>query len=219
VWTKRNTSFGLTLVAALSILSEGCGGGSSNNSISPAQAQAVTDQVVQALTESLGNALQSTAATGTRPSLSAAVGSLSSDTSSGCTSTSSGENCNWPISLMGDPCTGPAGGTISVTGDIDGTLNNSGAGSVTGQFTITPTNCSVSNLIINGDPSISVGGQIAFTANITPTFPITFTETGGITYGPNPKGSCQLNATYTINSLSSCTVSGTVCGQSVSGSC
>lgn len=217
---KRNV---LTIVAAmLSILCGGCGSGSSHsNSMSPAQAQAVTDQVVQALVQSLENAFSSSApaTSGVRPSLSTAVRDIRPDASGGCTSTATGENCNWPISLMDDPCSGPQGGTISVTGDISGSLSNAGAGSVSGQFTITPTNCSVSNLVVNGDPSISVGGQINFTGGITPTFPITFTETGGISYGPNPSGSCQLNATYTINSLSSCTVSGTVCGQSVSGSC
>jgi hypothetical protein len=50
-------------------------------------------------------------------------------------------------------------------------------------------------------------------------FPLTLSEAGGISYGPHPSGSCQLNVTYTINSLSSCTASGTVCGQSVSGNC
>ncbi len=159
------------------------------------------------------------ATSGARPSLSTAVRDLRPDSVGGCTSSPTGETCNIPISLTNYPCTGPKGGTISITGDIDGTLNNDGAGSVNGQFTITPANCSVSNLVFNGDPSISVDGQINFTDNETPTFPITFMETGGITYGPNPSGSCQLNVTYSINSSLSCTISGTVCGQSVSGSC
>lgn len=223
---KRNASLCLTVVAAmLSILCGGCGSsnsaGMSDNSMSSAQAQAVTDQIVQALTQSLQSALSSSApaASGIRKSLSSVVSDIQPDTSSGCTSTATGYNCNWPISLVGDLCSGPAGGTISVTGDIDGSLSDTESGSVNGQFTITPVNCSVSNLIVNGDPSIDVAGQINFTADLTPTFPITFTETGGISYGPNPSGSCQLNATYTINSSLGCTVSGTVCGQSVSGNC
>jgi hypothetical protein len=232
---EKRGSLCLTIFAALlSILCCGCGSNSSNNSMSnnsmsPAQAQAVTDQVVQALTASLGAAISSNSR-GTngvrsgetnenRRSLASLVSDLHPDATGGCTSTATGENCNWPISLTNDPCDGTQGGTISVTGDIAGTLSNAGAGSVSGQFTITPTNCSVSNLIVNGDPSISIAGEINFTSGIVPTYPITFTETGGISYGPNPSGSCQLNATYTINSLSSCTVSGTVCGQSVTGSC
>jgi hypothetical protein len=223
---KTRASLCLTAVAAvLSILCVGCGSSSNNNamsntSMSQAQAQAVSEQVSEAIAQALGSVPSSVSATSdARPSLSTAVGNLRPDASSGCTSTSTGQNCNFPISLTDFPCSGAQGGTISVIGDVDGTLNNSGAGSVSGQFTITPAECSVSNLIINGDPSITVAGQINFTNNETPTFPITFTETGGISYGPNPSGSCQLNATYTINSLSSCTVSGMVCGQSVSGSC
>jgi hypothetical protein len=216
----------LTIVAAmLTILFSGCGSSNNNtmssNSMSQAQAQAVSGEVSLAIAQALGGTVPSIAPaiSGARPSLSTAVADLRPNSSSGCTPTSTGENCNFPISLTDFPCSGAQGGTISVTGDIDGTLNNSGAGSVSGQFTITPANCSVSNLIINGDPSIAVSGQINFTDNETLTFPITFTETGGISYGPNPSGSCQLNATYTINSSLSCTVSGTVCGQSVSGSC
>ena len=223
---KRNQSLCLTVVATiLSVLCLGCGGGSNNagmanNSMSPAQAQAVTDQVVQALTQSLGITLSSNvpATSEVRPSLATVVKDMHPYVLDGCTSTSTGETCNLPISLIGDPCSGPKGGTISVTGDVGGSLNNAGDGSVSGQFTITPLNCSVSNLIVNGDPSISVAGQINVTDD-APTFPIVFMETGGISYGPSPSGSCQLNATYTINSLSSCTVSGTVCGQSVIGSC
>lgn len=219
-------SVGEMFVAAmLSILCASCGGGngntrSMNNSMSPAQAQAVSDQVVQALTLSLQNTLSSSAreTSDGRNSLSEVLTDVHPDTSSGCTGTSTGYTCNWPISVSA-PCSGSAGGTISVTGDIDGTLSNTQSGSVQGQFAITPTNCSVSSLIVNGDPSIDVSGQINFGANLNPSFPITFTETGGISYGPNPSGSCQLNATYTINSSLACTVTGTVCGQTVSGSC
>jgi predicted Fe-S protein YdhL (DUF1289 family) len=214
----------LTVVAVtLSMLCAGCGSsnsGMANNSMSPAQAQAVTDQVVQALTQSLTVAISASApAIDGRRSLSAVVSNIHPDTSSGCTSTATGYSCNWPIALKDDACGGSQGGTISVTGDISGSLSNTESGFVTGQFTITPANCSVSNLIINGDPSIDLSGQINFTSDLNPKFPITFTETGGISYGPSPSGSCRLQATYTINSSLGCTVSGTVCGQSVSGSC
>ncbi len=224
---NRIASLCLMVVATmLLVLCGGCGSSSansSNNSMSSAQAQAVTDQVVQALTQALASTFPSNlpAANDVHPNLSTVVRNIGPNVSSGCTSTATGENCNWPISLPYYPCVSPGGGqegSISVTGDIDGTLNNSGSGSVSADITITPTNCSVSNLIINGDPSISIASQINLTGTAL-SFPIIFTETGGISYGPNPSGSCQINATYTMNSLSSCTVSGTVCGQSVSGSC
>ncbi|MGA2375664.1 MAG: hypothetical protein ABSF72_09085 [Candidatus Sulfotelmatobacter sp.] len=221
---ERSRSFYLIALAALlPILSTGCGSNSStNNNLSQAQAQAVAQQVSQALTQALGAAVPATAtapATDAHPSLSTVVNDLHPDALPGCTSSSNGETCNIPISLTNYPCSGSQGGTISVTGDVDGTLTNTGSGSLSAQLAITPANCSVSNLILNGDPSINVAGQINFTNNETPVFPVTFTETGGISYGPNPSGSCQVNATYTINSSLSCTISGTVCGQSVSGSC
>jgi hypothetical protein len=218
---KTGASLCLTVVAAmLSILSIGCGSSSSmNNSMSQAQAQAVAVEVSQAIAQALVGIVPSSApAASARPSLSTAVRDIHPDASGGCSPTGTGENCNFPISLMDYPCTGSQGGTISVTGDIDGTLNNSGGGSVSTDITITPINCSVSNLIVNGDPNISVAGQINFTGT-APTFPIVFTETGGISYRPSPSGSCQLKATYTISSETSCTISGTVCGQPVSGSC
>lgn len=208
--------------AALVILSPGCGSGNSSsssnsNTLTAAQAQALSQQVVQAVTAALEGAFGVTQppAIQARPSLSRVIGGVHADQSSGCTPTSTGPSCNFPLSYSG-PCS--AGGTISVSGDIEGTLNSSESGSISTQVTITPTNCVASNLTFNGDPNISIAGQIGF-SNAEPTFPISLTENGGVSYGPNPAGSCQVNVTYTISSLSSCTVTGTVCGQSVSGGC
>lgn len=210
----------LAVVAALAIASAGCGGGGStsmNGPMSAAQAEAVSGQVVQALTAALENTFGTTLPSERRPSLSGVMANAHADTSSssGCSTTASGESCNFPVSYSG-ACSG--GGTISVNGDISGNLNSSDTGSIAAQITIDPSGCVVSGTTFSGDPDIMVMGQVAFTdANVT--FPLTFSETGGISYGPNPSGSCQLNVTYTINSLSSCTVTGTVCGQSVAGSC
>jgi hypothetical protein len=62
------------------------------------------------------------------------------------------------------------------------------------------------------------GGQINFTQS-APSFPITLSETGGLSYGPNPSGSCQFNLTYSITSTTACTITGTACGQPVTGPC
>jgi len=218
---KTNQSLGLIIGGALlSFLSAGCGSGSSSSpsNMTQAQALAVTEQVSNALDNALQDAFSGVpAAVGAHRSLATVVRDMRPDTaSSPCTPTSTGENCTWPISYSG-PC--PGGGTISVTGDVDGTLNSGGSGSVQTQIAITPANCSVSNLIINsGNPGLSVDSQINFTQT-GPAYPITLTEVGGISYGPKPSGSCQFNVTYTISSQSSCTISGTACGQSVSGSC
>jgi len=85
-------------------------------------------------------------------------------------------------------------------------------------LTITPSACSVSGLTLNGDPSITVNGQINF-SQTAPLFPITLSETGGISYGPNPSGSCQVKVTYTVSSATTCTVTGSACGQPVNGPC
>lgn len=216
---ESGACFHTTIVGAiLSLVCSGCGSAnSSSNSMSQAQAQAVTAQVSQTAAQALESAFVSNlpAASGVRSSLSTAVRDIHSDMSSACTPAATGENCNWPISYSG-PC--PEGGTISVTGDVEGSLNGTAGGSMQSELTITPANCSISGLVISGDPTISVNGQINFTKT-APVFPIILTETGAISYGPNRSGSCQVNATYTINSETNCRISGTACGQSVNGSC
>ena len=114
----------------------------------------------------------------------------------------------------------PGGGTMAIAGSILGTLDSSGDGSVVGQLVAAPMNCSVDNLVLNGDPSVNVATTVNIKAD-EPQSPIVGTETGGISYGPNPSGSCKFNVTYTINfgSNLSCTASGTACGYSVSGNC
>jgi hypothetical protein len=149
--------------------------------------------------------------------LSAVVGDIHPDQSSGCVTSASGTSCNIPVAYSG-AC--PGGGTIGVSGAFDFTLNNSGDGSDSTTLTITPTNCSVSNLTINGDPNVTVATEINFTGSEVQ-FPVTATEAGEISYGPNPSGSCTIKVSLMLisTSLTGCTVTGTVCGQSVSGSC
>jgi len=216
MFQKRSNRCLLAVVAVL-LISAGCGSSTHANTLSAAQAQAVSQQVAQAAAQAVANALHLPLPAAEQPPvrMSEALGGFRPDQSLNCISTPTGQTCNFPISSSG-ACA--KGGTIAVAGDIQGTLNNSGSGSLATQVTITPANCSVSNLTFNGDPNISIAGQINFTS-MGPTFPITLMEGGGISYGPDPSGTCQLNVTYSINSQSSCTVTGTVCGQAVSGSC
>jgi len=212
----------LAVVAAiLAILCSGCGSSSSPSStagpLDAAQAQAVSQQVVQALTTALGDALGVTLPSGrpAHPSMATVVADSHPYASSGCTTTSTGESCNLPLSYSGS-CS--AGGTISVSGDISGTLDSTDSGNIGAQITVTPSNCAVSGTTFNGDPDITINGQIGFSdANIV--YPVTLTEGGGISYGPDPSGTCSLNVTYSISSSLTCTVTGTICGQSVNGSC
>jgi hypothetical protein len=211
----------ILVAACLLVISLGCGS-SSSHTMSAAQAQAVSQEFSTALQSALSTALSSASSVrrDPHPSLAkifadARPADVHPADSSGCTVSDNGESCNIPVSYSGS-C--PGGGTIGITGDFDFTLNNSGDGSDSSTLTVTPTNCSVSNETINGNPSVTASIQINFTDD-APTFPITLSETGGITYAPNPSGSCTLNVQYTVSSESSCTVSGTVCGQTVSGSC
>ena len=210
---KSASPIAVALIILFLTLSAGCGS-SSHNNLSAAQAQAVSQEVDVALQAALTNAFSTGQAADTHPSLAAIAGDLTPDQLS-CVTSASGTTCNIPVTYSG-PC--PGGGTIGVSGDFDFTLNSAGDGSDNSTLTITPTNCSVSNETINGDPNITVATQMNFT-NDAPVFPITLTETGGISFGPNPSGSCTVNETLTITSATSCTKSGNFCGRTLSGSC
>lgn len=212
---KRNAFLCLMVAAAMLLIQ--CGGSGSSNNLSQSQAQAVTAEVTQAVAQALANAVPSgaAAARGVRPRLSTVVRGIRADQLSGCTPSGTGEICNWPISYDG---TCSQGGTIAVVGDIDATLDSNGSGSVSSQLTATPANCSVSSLVLNGDPNIGIGLNMSFTDSAL-VFPITLTEDGGVSYGPNPSGSCTFNVKFTITSETTCTITGTACGQSVNGSC
>ncbi len=205
----------LAIVVLLPLLAGSCGS-SNNNSVSNTQAQAISQEFVTAVQSAMSNSFTSAASlpAAGHQSLSKIIREARPETASGCRPTSSGQTCNFPISYSG-PC--PSGGTISVSGDFDLTLSSSGNGSSSDTLTLIPTNCVVSNLTINGDPNVTLATTIGFTNNNL-SFPVTMTETGGISYGPNPSGSCTLNVSLTL-AETSCSVSGNVCGHSVSGNC
>ncbi|MGA2457326.1 MAG: hypothetical protein ABSF85_07150 [Terriglobales bacterium] len=96
----------LLATAILVILCGGCGSSSSSsssNTMSAAQAQAVSQQVLQAVVAALENAfgVSPSAARDARTSLSTVVGDIQPDQSSGCTPTATGESCNFPLSYSG----------------------------------------------------------------------------------------------------------------------
>src|SRR5450755_3143158 len=209
----------IVAAATLSIVCSGCGSSSSNSqAMSQAQAQAVSAQVSGAFAQALENAFSGgSAGEGAVKgrSLSTAVTSIRPDQSSGCTQSGSGYNCNWPVSYTA-PC--DQGGTIAVSGDLATTLNGSGSGSLSSQLTLIPTNCGIVGTVINGDPNVGFVVNMNF-VNQVPVFPITIPENGTISYGPNPSGTCALKVTNTIASENSCTMTGTLCGQSVNEAC
>lgn len=205
-------SFVLLAIVAFAL---SCGSSSSSHNLSQAQAQAVSQEVVTALQSALTAAFSAGASSPSQPRSLASTVRHAGSSPSDCTTNPNGEMCNIPVSYSGS-C--PGGGTISVTGDFDFTLSTSGDGSDSSTLTVTPAACSVSNLVINGDPSVTVATQMQF-QNGAPVYPITLTEGGGISYGPNPAGSCSINATMSITSATSCTITGSICGQTINGSC
>jgi hypothetical protein len=209
------------LIIAGLLFSAACGGGSSsmNQNLSAAQAQAVSQEFATAAEAALqasvtGSAQRNRRTFGEIFSAGASRGAVP-DTTGSCVTSANGTSCNYPVSYSGN-C--PQGGTIGVSGDFDFTLNNSGDGSDSSNLTITPTGCEVSNETINGNPNVTFAVQLSFQNNAL-VYPVTLTESGGISYGPNPSGSCSVNATLTIASSLACTVSGTICGQALSGDC
>jgi hypothetical protein len=212
------TSRKLTCIAivVLPLLCTSCGS-SSGNTMSNAQAQAISQEFVTALQSAMTGQFYGGGPGAAHASLSEIIRDARPAAESGCTQNppiTNGETCNFPISYSG---TCPAGGTISVSGDFNLTLNSSGTGSDSSTLTITPNNCVVSDLTINGEPSVTLATTIGYTNGVFD-FPVTMNESGGISYGPHPAGSCTVNVTLKLQE-NSCSISGTVCGHSVTGDC
>ena len=196
----------LTLISLMSVT---CGSSSHTNNLSQAQAQAISAELFSALNSAMvAGGPPGAASTGTRPSLGESLERAQAQVqASGCTITSSGQSCNFPISYQG-PC--PGGGTMNVAGDIMYTLDSSGNGSDSSTLTVTPSSCVVDNLTLNGDVTFATQFDLK---NNALAFPLTFSGMGDISFGPNPAGSCSINVKATATSPTTCTVSGSVCGQ------
>ena len=201
----------LTLVSFMAMT---CGG-SSHSQVSQAQAQAISAELFAALNSAMVAGLTPGAAsTGAPPSLGETLERARAQLS-GCTTTPSGESCNIPINYQG-PC--PSGGTIQVAGDFVYTLDSSGNGSDSSTLTLTTSSCVVDNLTLNGDPNVTFATQFDL-KNYALAFPISFSGMGDISFGPNPEGSCRIDVKGTATSPTTCSVSGSICSRSVSGSC
>jgi len=216
----RNSSLRIACAIAalilIAIFFVACGSSNSRQNLSSAQAQAVSAELFTALRFAVvGGLTPSDGSAAAPPSLAETVERAQPAASSGCTITNSGESCNIPITYQG-PC--PKGGTISVSGDFIYTLDNSGNGSDSATLTVTPSACAVDDVTFNGNPSVTFATSFQVQSNAL-AFPITFSGIGGISYGPNPSGSCSINVKATAISATSCSISGNVCGRSVSGSC
>lgn len=200
-------------IVALAIIMIGCGSSIKSNSLTQAQAQAVASAVSTGVSQSVEAAF---GAREFKPVNGVAHIEQPEPRSSSfnCTTTPTGESCS---ATVDSTYSCPAGGTIAVSGNVSGTFSGT-SGSAQEQITATPASCVVDGLTINGDPSITVAGQINI-SNSLPVFPITATETGGVSFGPNPSGSCTFNVSVSVSSSLACTISGTACGQTLNGGC
>jgi len=116
----------------------------------------------------------------------------------------------------------PDGGSIAVSGSFTSTGT-----SLSGSITETPSNCSDGTLIINGDPNMTLGVQASDNGTTTTA---SMTIDGGVSFAPAPgeqfpvgSCACKLSASATVNdgtgSLTACSISGSVCGQSINANC
>jgi len=213
MFPRNHSYWSLIAVTILAVVSASCGGSSQSNNLSQGQAQAVSQELVTAVEQALTAEFSTDGAQSPAKSrmAEALADTTHPESPSSCLT---GSTIDCPIDTT---ITCPQGGTVSVSGAITGTLNN-GSGSIDAAITVAPDGCKVDSLTINGNPNVAFASDFNV-SNDNLDFPVTATTDGGISYGPNPSGSCTLNVTVTINSFSSCSVSGTVCGQSVSGSC
>jgi hypothetical protein len=119
-----------------------------------------------------------------------------------------------PLSYTSN-CT--VGGRIEVSGDISGTTTDgSGYLTISATETITDWEC-ITGFIINGDPYITLSGTFSF-LNGQPATQQTMTISGGFEWGSTAAESCQISLTINYNSDGGATMSGTICGYSVSAS-
>jgi hypothetical protein len=119
---------------------------------------------------------------------------------------------NQPIAATRS-CT--AGGTIAVTGNISGSISNTGTGliQISATETITDWMC-LPPLVVNGDPYISLVGTFSFLNG----FPATQQHvgiSGGIKWTGDGAGSCQIQLDTNFNGNGSGHTTGVVCGHAV----
>jgi hypothetical protein len=201
----------------------GCGGGSSGssnaNNLTQAQAQQVGTTVSSDVSKALASALGNTAVPldiTTRDNMLVAL--QRNNSHADAVSRPEDVTCNGSNCSVSGTFNCPDGGSILVSGNFSG----SGT-SATGTFTLTPSSCSNGNLVINGNPDVTVAVQ-GNDNGVTTT--VNLTIGGGVSFlpvqaGQFPTGSCSLNITASVSvndssgSVPSSSISGSICGQTI----
>ncbi len=193
---RHPTLRGIVTLGVLGILTA-CGGsdsvsGPSGNSLTSAEAQLVVANLFTEISKALASGVVTTAASPTAARAAAAPTTIKETLSSTCA----------------------AGGTVTGTYTFTSDFNQQGAGTESGSVTVTTNACQVST----GSRTIAVGGSFSLTFNVTyanfaPASNFTWNETGNFTWSG---GSCAINYTAVVTPQGKQTVTGSVCGQSIS---
>lgn len=112
----------------------------------------------------------------------------------------------------------PLGGSITGSGTISENLDANGTGTEAAMITYAPQGCVVSagsrNVTVNGAPAITMAINVPLVAG-QPASTATVQVGGGFSWAG---GTCRLNYTVSVTPNGTGTISGTACGQDVSGS-
>jgi hypothetical protein len=108
-----------------------------------------------------------------------------------------------------------SGGSMKVTGNISGTISNTGSGTIliSATETITDWSCQTP-LIINGDPYVSLSGTFSF-LNGAPATQQHIGINGGFKWGTSSVQSCQIHLDTNFNRDGTGRTTGTVCNYNV----
>ncbi len=108
-----------------------------------------------------------------------------------------------------------AGGNISVSGSMTGSLDNNGSGVLSTQVTetISDWQC-ITGIVINGDPYMSAVGTFSF-LNGQQSTAAQISFGGGFKWTGNNTGSCQIQMTMLFYPNGTAHLSGSACGRSV----
>ncbi|MGA3372470.1 MAG: hypothetical protein ABSC48_11995 [Terracidiphilus sp.] len=213
---------GFLMLSILPVL--GCGGSSSSNSITKAQAAAAFGDVLTAMEDAAGAlpldqkthlsqfrkeeaaGIQKAILNGTRMPVSENAISPAPEVSPDATTT---------IPTYTYTC--PSGGTIVVTGSYSETSTSASASSESATIVETPKSCKDSGITMNGDPNITLSMSASDNGTTTT---VTLSMTGGISVGSS-SCSTDLTVSATISDKTgtgSETYSGSFCNVAISGS-
>jgi len=194
----------LLCVIVVAAIMVGCGSSSSSSSGSSGFPAADSS--------AFAGELSSAAAGGMVSSTSAAVSRAMRVHPDGVTCNAAGCLVNLPLDYTVN-CT--TGGSMHLSGNIDGSMNSSGTGLLQFQANIAILDWScIEGYNIASSPTISITGNFSF-INGAPATTQEVVIGGGFNWGSSAADQCSINLTTNFNSNGSGDTSGTLCGNSV----